>query len=128
MSKIRTIIVDDETLARRGLTLRLEKYQDIEIIAECRNGREALSTIEELSPDLIFLDIQMPGINGFEVVRKLQSDTMPLVVFVTAFDQYAVEAFDIHAVDYILKPIEDERLSTAVKRVRQHMVQTDSEN
>ncbi len=121
MSSIRTLIVDDESLARRGLSLRLEKYHDIEIIEQCKNGREALAAIEQHSPDLVFLDIQMPGIDGFEVVRKIQADNMPLIVFVTAFDQYAVDAFEVHAVDYVLKPIEDQRLTTAIERVRDHL-------
>jgi len=128
MSKIRTLIVDDESLARRGMRIRLEKFADIDVITECQNGREALAAIEEHSPDLIFLDIQMPGIDGFEVVRKMQGDSMPLVVFVTAFDQYAVDAFEIHAVDYVLKPIEDDRLAIAIERVRQHLNQSDNEN
>ncbi|WP_210247235.1 LytR/AlgR family response regulator transcription factor [Aliikangiella marina] len=128
MKKIRTIIVDDESLARRGLKLRLQAFEDIEIIEECTNGREALKAIEEHSPDLVFLDIQMPGIDGFGVVKKIQADTMPLVVFVTAFNQYAIEAFEIHAVDYVLKPIEEERLTIAVERVRQHLQQSESEN
>ncbi len=124
MTTIRTLIVDDESLARRGLALRLKQHPDIEILAQCSNGREALSAIEQYSPDLVFLDIQMPGIDGFEVVRKIQADNMPLIVFVTAFDQYAVDAFEIHAVDYVLKPIEDDRLSTAIERVRFHRQQT----
>lgn len=128
MAKIRTIIVDDESLARRGLSIRLEKFDDIEVITECKNGREALSAIEEYSPDLVFLDIQMPGIDGFEVVHKMQGDAMPLVVFVTAFDQYAVDAFEIHAVDYVLKPVEDERLSIAIERVRHHLSQQDTQD
>ena len=128
MSKIRTIIVDDESLARRGLSIRLEKFDEIEVIQECKNGREALTAIDEHSPDLIFLDIQMPGIDGFEVVKNMQADSMPLVVFVTAFDQYAVDAFDIHAVDYVLKPVEDERLATAIERVRHHLKKSDSDS
>lgn len=128
MQKIKTIIVDDETLARRGLKIRLENIEDIEIIAECSNGREALSAVEEHNPDLLFLDIQMPGLDGFDVVRKLQGDDMPLVVFVTAFDQYAIEAFEVHAVDYVLKPIDDQRLETAIQRVREHLAQSESEN
>ncbi|TQV80008.1 LytR/AlgR family response regulator transcription factor [Aliikangiella coralliicola] len=128
MEKIRTIIVDDESLARRGLALRLEKFKDIEIIGQCKNGREALEIIELESPDLVFLDIQMPGIDGFEVVHKIQADCMPLIVFVTAFDQYAIDAFEIHAVDYVLKPVEDERLATAIERVRDHLLQSDSAN
>ena len=127
-TSIRTLIVDDESLARRGLNIRLKKFADVEIVAECKNGREALAAIAEHSPDLIFLDIQMPGIDGFEVVRKMQADNMPLVVFVTAFDQYAVDAFEIHAVDYVLKPVEEERLAVAIERVRQHLNQSDVEN
>ena len=108
--------------------LRLEKQADIEIVAQCKNGREALSAIEEYSPDLVFLDIQMPGIDGFEVVQQIQADNMPLIVFVTAFNQYAVDAFEIHAVDYVLKPIEDERLSIALERVRHHLKQDGEDN
>ncbi len=125
---IRTIIVDDESLARRGLKIRLQPVSDIEIIAECENGRQALAAIQEHQPDLVFLDIQMPGIDGFEVVRQIQADNMPLIVFVTAFDQYAVNAFEIHAVDYVLKPVEQERLDIAIARVRQHLVQSESDN
>ncbi len=128
MNKIKTIIVDDESLARRGLKLRLELFDNIEIIAECSNGREALTAIEEHSPDLVFLDIQMPSLNGFDVVRKIQGDNMPMVVFVTAFDQYALEAFDVHAVDYVLKPIDESRLETAIERVVKHKEQCASEN
>ena len=121
MNKIRALIVDDEPLARRGLVLRLGKYEDIEIVRECSNGLEALYYIAKLEPDLIFLDIEMPGIDGFEVVRRMQADSMGLVVFVTAFDQYAINAFEIHAIDYILKPVENERLYLAVDRVRSHL-------
>ena len=128
MPTIRTLIVDDESPARRGLKLRLEKHSDIEILEECKNGREALAAIERHSPDLVFLDIQMPGIDGFEVIRQVQADNMPLIVFVTAFDQYAVDAFEIHAVDYVLKPIEDERLTTAIDRVRHHLQQRGENN
>jgi two-component system LytT family response regulator len=128
MSKIRTIIVDDESLARRGLTIRLKNYENIEVVAQCKNGREALIAIEELCPDLVFLDIQMPGVDGFEVVRNIQSDSMPLIVFVTAFDQYAIEAFEVHAIDYVLKPIEDTRLATAIERAAQHLEQSKENN
>lgn len=128
MNQIRTIIVDDESLAREGLRLRLEKYKDVEIIAECKNGNLALKAIHELEPDLIFLDIQMPGIDGFEVVAQLQGDNMPLVVFVTAFDKYAIEAFEVHAIDYVLKPVEEKRLKTAIQRVRTHRQQSNADN
>jgi two-component system LytT family response regulator len=123
MSKMRTIIVDDEPLARRGLKIRLQDNPGIDLLAECENGREALQAIAELSPDLVFLDIQMPGMDGFDVVRKLQGDDMPLVVFVTAFDEYAVEAFRINAIDYVLKPIDDDRLAEAVDRAVEHHAQ-----
>jgi two-component system, LytTR family, response regulator len=121
LNKIATLIVDDEALARRGLKMRLDKYEDVEIVGQCINGREALAAIPELCPDLVFLDIQMPGIDGFDVVRQLQGDDMPLVVFATAFDQYAIRAFDVHAVDYILKPLDEEHLDRALQRARDHL-------
>lgn len=121
MNKIRALIVDDEPLARRGLVLRLNEYEDVEIVRECSNGYEALDYIAKLEPDLIFLDIEMPGIDGFEVVRRMQADSMGLVVFVTAFDQYAINAFEVHAIDYVLKPIVNERLCLAVDRARSHI-------
>ncbi|MFT5482521.1 MAG: two-component system LytT family response regulator [Halieaceae bacterium] len=120
MNPLRVILVDDEPLARRGLKLRLQEIPEVELIAECSNGYEALSAVAEHSPDLLFLDIQMPTLSGFDVVRQLQSDNMPLVVFVTAFDQYALDAFEIHAVDYVLKPIEVDRLRIAVNRAIEH--------
>ena len=124
MDSIKTLIIDDELLARRGLSLRLEKYKEIKVIGECENGRMALKKIAELNPDLIFLDIQMPGINGFEVVEKMQGDDMPLVVFVTAFDQYALDAFEVHAVDYLLKPMDENRLDQAIQRVKIQLSQS----
>jgi len=113
------LIVDDEAPARRGLRLRLANIDGVSIAAECNNGREALAAIATHSPDLVFLDIQMPGLDGFDVVRELQADTMPLIIFVTAFDQYAVNAFEVHAVDYLLKPVEQPRLEAAVRRARE---------
>ena len=121
MEALRAIVVDDESLARKGLRIRLEQIAGIEIVGECANGKEALNSVTELKPDIMFLDIQMPGMSGFDVVSNLQQDNMPLVVFVTAFDQYAVEAFDVHAVDYLLKPIDDERLTDSVKRAQEHL-------
>ncbi len=123
MATINTLIVDDEALARRGLQLRLDRYEDVNIVGQCANGREALSAIPELDPDLVFLDIQMPGLDGFDVVRQLQGDDMPLVVFATAFDQYAIKAFDVHAIDYILKPVDEEHLERALQRVREQLSQ-----
>lgn len=118
---LRALIVDDEELARRGLLRRLETLPNIEVIGQASNGFEALELIGELSPDVVFLDIQMPGMNGFEVIAKLQSDTLPLVVFTTAYDQYAVDAFKVHAIDYLLKPVEIERLTDAVARATERL-------
>lgn len=116
MTKLRTIIVDDEPLALNLLRAKLAKIPEIDIIAECKNGREAIEATMDLAPDLLFLDIQMPGIEGFGVIKKLQSDVVPMVVFTTAFEQYALDAFDVHAVDYILKPLDEERIQRAIKR------------
>jgi two-component system LytT family response regulator len=126
MSILSAIIVDDEQLARRGLTRRLEEIPDIKLLAECSNGPEALNAVAQYNPDVLFLDIQMPGMDGFEVVEKLQGDDMPMVIFVTAYNEYAVDAFKVHAIDYITKPIEDERLAEAVDRARQHRAQESS--
>ena len=126
MNSLRTIIVDDESLARRGLAIRLQHIPQIDVIAECGDGIEALKAIGEHSPDLVFLDIQMPGMTGFDVIAHLQTDNMPLIIFVTAFDQYAVEAFKVHAVDYVLKPIDDDRLHEAIERAINHREQEDS--
>jgi two-component system LytT family response regulator len=115
---IRTIIVDDEPLARRGLELRLKGAADIQIAKQCANGREALTAIAELAPDLMFLDIQMPGLSGLDVLAQVPQESMPMVVFVTAFDRFAIEAFEAHALDYLLKPVDEERLERALDRVR----------
>ncbi len=116
---IKALIVDDEELARRGLELRLEQFEDIEICGQSRNGREALIDFREQAPDLLFLDIQMPGMDGFDVLRQLAGSKMPVVIFVTAYDEYALQAFDANALDYLLKPINDERLAEAIERARQ---------
>lgn len=116
MIKLKTILVDDEPLALALLKSCLAEFAEIEVIAECRNGQEAIDATIKLNPDLMFLDIQMPGKNGFEVVKALQNDIMPMVVFVTTYQQYALEAFDLHAVDYIPKPLDEERLHRAVQR------------
>lgn len=118
-----TLIVDDEALARRGLKHRLSRISGIRVLAEARNGREALELIHKHSPDVVFLDIQMPGKNGFDVVRELADGPMPAVVFVTAYDEYAIQAFDANAIDYVLKPIEDGRLQEALDRVRENLSQ-----
>lgn len=116
MTVLRALIVDDEHLARRGLAMRLADIDSVELLAECANGEEALAAITAYSPDLIFLDIQMPGLSGFDVVSKIQGDNMPLVIFVTAFNEFAVDAFKFNAIDYVLKPLETNRLVEAVER------------
>lgn len=120
---LKTLIVDDESLARRGLAHRLKSIPDIEIVGEAKNGREALKLIREKSPDLVFLDIQMPGISGFEVLQQLDVETMPVVLFLTAYDEYAVQAFEANALDYILKPIDEERLQQVLEKVRANLSQ-----
>lgn len=123
MKPIRTIIVDDEPLAIRGLEYRLKKFEDVQIIERCRNGRDAIKAVKTRKPDLVFLDIQMPGYDGFAVIGALVGHELPLFVFVTAFDQYAMAAFDSHAIDYLLKPVDEERLADALARVRKHLAQ-----
>jgi DNA-binding LytR/AlgR family response regulator len=115
---MRTLIVDDEPIARRVLREGLELLSGVEVIGEADNGRAALEQIEKLRPELVFLDLQMPVMSGFEVVRNLAGKAVPIIVVVTAFDQHAVEAFEAGAVDYLLKPVEDERLQKAVERAR----------
>ncbi len=116
--KIKTLIVDDEPLARDRVKRLLRDEHDIEIIGECGNGREAIAAINAQRPDLVFLDIQMPEKNGFEVVKAINEKVMPAVIFVTAYDQYALQAFDVHALDYLLKPFNRERLHQAVSHAR----------
>jgi two-component system, LytTR family, response regulator len=116
--RIRTLIVDDEPLARRNLRLLLEKDPQIEIVEECRNGREAVKAINSLSPDLIFLDIQMPEMDGFDVLQRVGPEHIHAIIFVTAFDQYALKAFEVHALDYLLKPFDDSRFAHALQRAK----------
>ncbi|MEM1261136.1 MAG: LytTR family DNA-binding domain-containing protein [Pseudomonadota bacterium] len=115
---LRAVIVDDELLARRGLEIRLAEHDDVDIVASCRNGREALAAIDKENPDVLFLDIQMPGMDGFDVMAELVGPDVPHVVFVTAFDHFAVQAFEANAIDYLLKPIGDDRLHDALDKVR----------
>jgi two-component system response regulator LytT len=126
ISPLRVIVVDDEQLAREELCYQLEQMPAIEIVAQAVNGIEALSAVERHQPDLVFLDIQMPGLGGFEVARRLldMNDDAPAFVFVTAFDQHAIEAFEVNAVDYLLKPVEAARLEQALQRARRR-VETD---
>jgi two-component system LytT family response regulator len=112
------LVVDDESLARRGLLHRLKSIDDVDVVGEARNGRQALEQIREKHPDLVFLDIQMPGLSGFDVVQQLQPDEMPVILFLTAYDKYALKAFEVNALDYILKPIETERLEQVLQKVR----------
>jgi two-component system LytT family response regulator len=121
--KLRTLLVDDEALSRRGLELRLRMAADIEIIGHCTNGREALESIREHKPDLVFLDIQMPGLSGFDVLAELQPHELPMIVFVTAYDRFAVQAFEARAIDYVLKPVDDSRLAATLTHVRELMEQ-----
>jgi two-component system, LytTR family, response regulator len=121
MTNIKTVVVDDEPLAQDLLCSLLKEIPEIEIIKVCKNGQEAINACTELDVDLMFLDIQMPGMDGFEVAKGLQSDLMPLLIFATAYEQYAVDAFEIHAVDYILKPLDKERIELAVARARDRM-------
>jgi two-component system LytT family response regulator len=118
---IRTLIVDDEPLARRGITLRLARHPDIDIVGEAGNGREAFFAISAHQPALMFLDVQMPGVDGFGLLRAVPTSMMPLTVFVTAYDQYALAAFAASALDYLLKPVDDTRLDEAVNRARSHI-------
>ena len=118
MGKIRALIVDDEPLAREGIHMRLEQEPDIEVIGECRNGREAVAAILREAPDLVFLDIQMPRLDGFDVIEAVGVRQMPQVIFVTAYDEHALRAFDVHALDYLLKPIDSARFDEALQRVR----------
>lgn len=115
---MRALIVDDEPLARRGVSLRLRKFVDIEIVGECGDGLSAVEKILDLSPDIVFLDVQMPGMDGFEVLRALPKDNLPAVIFLTAYEQHALKAFEVHALDYLLKPVDDQRFAAAVDRAR----------
>ena len=115
---IRTILVDDEPLAIQGMALRLEPHEDVEIIETCLNGREAIRAIKTHKPDLVFLDIQMPGFDGFSVLQGLMEVEPPLVVFVTAYMDHALRAFEADAVDYLMKPVETDRLADTLERVR----------
>jgi two-component system LytT family response regulator len=118
VEKVRALIVDDEPLAREGIRMRLEEEPDVEVIGECGNGRDAVAAILRDAPDLVFLDIQMPGLGGFEVVEAIGLKLMPHVIFVTAYDEYALRAFEVSALDYLLKPIDGKRFFEALERAR----------
>lgn len=119
---IRVLLVDDETLAREMVREMLHADPDVEIVGECVNGREAVDAIRRTQPDLIFLDVQMPEVGGFEVLEALERSLIPNVIFITAYDQYAVRAFEVHALDYLLKPFDRERFTTSWERAKAHIL------
>jgi two-component system LytT family response regulator len=121
MTKIRTLVVDDEPIARARMVALLRSESDVEVVGECSNGRQAQSVIESTSPDLVFLDIQMPELDGLNLARSVQSRGTPAVVFVTAYDEYALRAFEVHALDYLLKPFSAERFRSALGHAREHL-------
>ncbi len=121
---IRTIVSDDEPLAREKLRILLASEAGVRIVAECRDGRQTIDALQTYKPDLLLLDIQMPGADGFQVLSAIPADDMPLVVFTTAYDQYAIRAFETHAVDYLLKPFDHERLHKAIERIRSELLKT----
>jgi two-component system, LytTR family, response regulator len=121
MTAIRVVIVDDEPLARRGIRQLLAHHDDVEIAGEARNGLEAVDMLKGLAPDLVFLDVQMPELDGFAVLRHLDADRVPAVIFVTAHDTFAVRAFDQHAVDYLVKPVHEQRFHESVARARDRL-------
>jgi len=120
---IRTLIIDDVQLARERLKRCLADHPDVEIVGECDNGDKAVKAIRALSPDLIFLDVQMPALDGFGVLEALKTERMPAVIFVTAYNEYAIQAFEVNALDYLLKPVDGERLSKAVQRAKALLAQ-----
>ena len=123
---LRAIVVDDEPLARRGLEIRLAAHPDVEIVGQYGDGEAAIAGLREHRPDLMFLDVQMPGMDGFQTLRTIPASEMPLVVFVTAYDHYAIRAFEASATDYLLKPVEESRLTQALVRVRQARAQREA--
>jgi two-component system LytT family response regulator len=118
---IRTIIADDEELARRGLRVLSQRSGDLDVVCECRNGRETVEAIRRYQPDLVFLDVQMPGRTGFDVISAIADIKRPHIVFVTAYDKFALRAFEVHALDYLLKPVNEERFDAALAHVREAM-------
>lgn len=123
MEKIRSLIVDDEPLAREGIRVLLGRDPDFDIVGECATGMQALKAVRETAPGLMFLDVQMPQMNGFDVLSHIDPERMPVVVFVTAFDQYALRAFEHHALDYLLKPFDDERFEVTLRRAKEQILQ-----
>jgi two-component system, LytTR family, response regulator len=120
-AKWKAVIADDEPAARRGVAQLLAAYPDFAIAGECRNGAEVLATLDTATPDVVFLDIQMPGIDGFEVIERRTTERMPAVVFLTAFDQFAIRAFETEALDYLVKPVSEARFAATMKRLRKRL-------
>jgi two-component system, LytTR family, response regulator len=121
VSKIRTMVIDDEPVARERIVGLLQQEQDIELIGECADGNQAINAIQQQSPDLVFLDVQMPACDGFHVIQQIGADRMPAVVFVTAYDEYALRAFEVHAIDYLLKPFGRDRFQQTLRHAREHL-------
>lgn len=121
MTAIRTLIVDDEPLAREGIRLMISTDGQFEIIGECSNGKEAIAAMKKLRPDLVFLDVQMPEVDGFAVLKAVHEKDLPLVVFVTAFDEFAIDAFEAHALDYLLKPVNPARFAATITRIKKRL-------
>jgi two-component system LytT family response regulator len=121
VTKIRTLVVDDEPIARERILSLLEHESDVEVIGQCSDGVQAVSAIQKLSPDLIFLDVQMPAADGFGVLRQIKREQMPMVVFVTAYDEYALQAFEVHALDYLLKPFGRDRFQETLRHAREQL-------
>lgn len=126
MSDLRVLIVDDEPLARRGLRVRLERLPDVEIVSECGSGSEAVAAIETHAPDVVLLDVQMPELDGFDVIDAVGVDRMPVTIFVTAYDAHAIRAFEANALDYLLKPVDDDRFARAIERARGRVAERDA--
>jgi two-component system LytT family response regulator len=121
VTKIRTLVVDDEPIARERILSLLEQESDVEVIGQCSDGVQAVSAINQHAPDLVFLDVQMPGTDGFGVIQNIGADRMPTVVFVTAYDEYALKAFEVHALDYLLKPFGRDRFQETLKHAREQL-------
>jgi len=121
VTKIRTLVVDDEPIARERILALLQQENDVEVIGQCADGVQAVSAIQQQSPDLVFLDVQMPGCDGFGVIQNIGADRMPTVVFVTAYDEYALRAFEVHALDYLLKPFGKDRFQETLKHARESL-------
>jgi two-component system LytT family response regulator len=121
VSKIRTMVIDDEPVARERIVGLLQQEQDIEVVGECNDGQQAVNAIQQQTPDLVFLDVQMPAFDGFNVIQQIGPERMPAVVFVTAYDEYALRAFEVHAIDYLLKPFGRDRFQQTLKHAREHL-------